>query len=83
MSKRKSMAPRNPFVAVARFKKAGVHGKTEKALRRAARIETQRDLWPSGKAADFYSVPGVFDSRRIHQADQRKRIAVCFRCSVP
>lgn len=39
--KRKSMAPRNPFVAVARFKKAGVHSKTEKALRRAARMEIQ------------------------------------------
>lgn len=42
MSKRKSMAPRNPFVAVAQFRKAGEHGKTEKALRRAARMEMQR-----------------------------------------
>lgn len=42
MSKRKSLAPRNPFVAAALMKKAGKHGKTEKALRRAARMEMQR-----------------------------------------
>lgn len=41
MSKRKSPAPRNPFVAAARERKAGRHGKTEKALRRAARMEMQ------------------------------------------
>ncbi len=40
--KRKSLAPRNPFVAAALMKKAGKHGKTEKALRRAARMETQQ-----------------------------------------
>ena len=41
--KRKTVAPRNPYVAAAKFRKAGVHAKTEKALRRAARIEVQRE----------------------------------------
>lgn len=36
--KRKSLAPRNPFVAAAKFRKAGKHDKTEKALRRARKI---------------------------------------------
>lgn len=42
--KRKSMAPRNPFVAAAKFRKAGKHDKTEKALRRASRMEMQRNF---------------------------------------
>lgn len=41
--KRKSIKPRNPFVAAAKFKRAGAHGKTGKALRRAAKMETERD----------------------------------------
>lgn len=44
MSKRKSMAPRNQFVAAAKFRKAGRHDKTKKALRRAARIEMQKGV---------------------------------------
>lgn len=40
--KRKSMAPRNPFVAAARFRKAGEHRKSKKALRRAARMAMQQ-----------------------------------------
>lgn len=39
--KRKMSAPRNPFVAVAMFKKAGAHGKSSKALRRAEKMELQ------------------------------------------
>lgn len=38
---RKMMAPRNPFVAVAKLKKAGAHGKSKKALRRAEKMELQ------------------------------------------
>lgn len=37
--KRKPAAPRNPYVAVARFMKAGKHAKSAKALRRAAKME--------------------------------------------
>lgn len=37
--KRKIPAQRNPFVAVAKFKKAGAHGKSKKALRRAEKME--------------------------------------------
>ncbi len=36
--KRKRAAPRNPLVAVAKFKKAGAHGRSEKALRWAAKM---------------------------------------------
>lgn len=34
--------PRNPLVAVLLFKKSGAHGKSEKALRREAKVTTQR-----------------------------------------
>lgn len=36
--KRKSTAPRNPFVAAAKFKKAGTHRKSNKALRRVDKM---------------------------------------------
>lgn len=36
--KRKPKAPRNPFAAAAKFKKAGTHTKPEKALRRANKV---------------------------------------------
>ncbi len=41
--KRKKQAPRNPLVAVARFKKAGAHGRSEKGARRAAAMELRRE----------------------------------------
>lgn len=40
--KRIASAPRNPFVVAAKFKNAGPHMKSEKAIRRAARIELGR-----------------------------------------
>lgn len=40
--KRKPSAPRNPYVAVALFKKAGTHGKSEKAVRRAETVMLRR-----------------------------------------
>lgn len=59
--KRKSMAPRNPFVAVAKFMKGGAHGKTEKALRRASRMELLREY--GVKAAQHpFKVPGLGSS---------------------
>jgi hypothetical protein len=36
-----SLKPRNPLIAVSRFRKAGAHGKTRKAQRRAARMQVQ------------------------------------------
>lgn len=35
---RKATAPRNPFVAAAKFKKAGTHRKSNKALRRVEKM---------------------------------------------
>jgi hypothetical protein len=37
--KRKTIAPRNPLVAAAKFRKAGAHGASEKAQRRKAKME--------------------------------------------
>ncbi len=37
-------APRNPLVAVVLFKKSGAHIKTEKALRREAKMATKLKL---------------------------------------
>lgn len=39
---RKPSAPRNPFVAAAKFKKAGAHAKTNKALRRLEKVNEGR-----------------------------------------
>lgn len=35
-------APRNPLVAAAKFRKAGVHGKSEKALRREEEMKLRK-----------------------------------------
>lgn len=40
-----SHAPRNPLVAAAKFRKAGAHGKSEKALRREAQMKSKN--WSS------------------------------------
>ncbi|MEQ1590483.1 MAG: hypothetical protein ABL902_09040 [Gallionella sp.] len=37
-------APHNPLIAVVLFRKSGVHTKTEKALRREAKMATQLKL---------------------------------------
>lgn len=37
------LAPRNPLVAVAKFKKAGAHDMSRKACRRAEKMELQRE----------------------------------------
>ncbi len=36
-------SPRNPFVVIAKFRKAGAHRKTHKALRRQAKVEVRRN----------------------------------------
>jgi hypothetical protein len=42
--KRKSTAPRNPFVAAAKFRKAGAHQKSNKALRRQEKMKQAKIL---------------------------------------
>lgn len=61
MMKRKRMAPRNPFVAAAKFRKAGKHDKAEKALRRAARMEVQRGFGRVARqqAFNLYDVSSI------------------------
>lgn len=40
-------APRNPLVPAVKFRKAGAHGKSEKARRRAEKIATGKLLPPT------------------------------------
>ncbi len=51
--------PRNPLVALAKFRRAGRHEKTEKARRRAEKMDLQRQLRRNGGKID----PGV-----VHRA---------------
>lgn len=61
MKRKPKQAPRNPLVAAAKFKTAGAHGKSRKALRRAARMELQREH--GVKAAQHpFKVPGLGSS---------------------
>jgi hypothetical protein len=41
---KQQLKPRNPLVAEAKFRKAGAHGKTEKARRRAEKMLTGKLL---------------------------------------
>jgi len=45
--KRKPAAPRNPFVVAAKFRKAGAHKKSNKALRRQEKVRQPKlvDEW--------------------------------------
>jgi hypothetical protein len=43
MMKTQHIKPRNPLVAAARFRQAGVHRKSRKAQRRKANAVVQRD----------------------------------------
>lgn len=61
MKHRKLIAPRNPFVAVAKFMKAGSHDKPHKAKRRAAKVELGC-VAQSGRATGFYPVGRGFES---------------------
>ena len=42
MKNRKTIAPRNPYVAAAKFRKSGLHGKSAKAIRLGDKIEVRR-----------------------------------------
>lgn len=51
--KRKPLAPRNPFVAVAIVKKAGAHSKTNKARRRVEKMKLKRGCNSIGRVVGF------------------------------
>lgn len=51
-SKRKMVAPRNPFVAAAKFRIAGGHSKSTKAIRRAEKMQL-RECSSVGRATGF------------------------------
>ena len=58
---RKMPPPRNPFVAAAKFKKAGQHRKSNKAMRRAERAGVAAQWDPSGRLDPFS--PGSLSKR--------------------
>jgi hypothetical protein len=76
--KRKQSAPRNPFVAAAKFKKAGAHGKSEKALRRASRIDAQREASLAARHRTFNPDQDGFDSLVSHQTNAKWLASGCF-----
>ncbi|MDR2195718.1 MAG: hypothetical protein LBE50_03825 [Gallionellaceae bacterium] len=74
MNKRKPMAPRNPFVAAAKFKKAGAHKKPYKAIRRAEKqallgrsSKVEQEVHPRGDG----SIPSA--PTRKNQENHRTR----------
>lgn len=65
--KAKLVRPRNPLVAPALFRKAGAHGKSEKAKRRAVKMELwERSLVTRHPA--FNRAKDEFESLRSHQS---------------
>ena len=48
------LKPRNPLVALARFKPAGAHGKSEKAKRKKENSELQKTIKSQGKTWLFF-----------------------------
>ena len=65
--KRKTMPvrPRNPFVVPAKFRKAGAHGKTEKATRREAKIDL-RECSLVARHPAFTRTKDEFEPLRSH-----------------
>ncbi len=59
MKRKPKLAPRNPLVAPALFRKAGVHGKTRKAERRAKRMETTAVFKRAGKRGDTWTMSSM------------------------
>ena len=57
MKHKVKLAPRNQFVAPAKFRKAGAHGKSAKATRRADKITLQREYGVTAAQHPF-KVPG-------------------------
>ena len=57
MKHKMKLAPRNQFVAPAKFRKAGAHGKSAKATRRADKIQLQREYGVTAAQHPF-KVPG-------------------------
>ena len=61
MKRKPLLAPRNPFVVPAKLRKAGEHGRSEKAQRRAEKIEVQREYGVTAAQHPF-KVPGLGSS---------------------
>lgn len=69
---RKSLAPRNPFVAVAIMKKAGSHRKSNKALRR----EQQIGLAAQRQSIRLLTDRPQFDSGQAHHQECFRKLEV-------
>ena len=77
------LKPRNPFVAAAKFRKGGKHGKSNKAVRREEKVQTKGALaeWQGSRLLTCTTRVRISQAPPV--AAQRKRIAVCFRFAVP
>lgn len=71
--KPKMPAARNPFVALAAKRKAGPHRKSNKAVRRAQKVDI---LGGVAHRSSIRLLPGRtgFDSLRLHQENFHKRV---------
>ena len=76
--KRKIPAPRNPFVAAAKFRKAGAHTKPHKALRRAEKIEI-RGYGRVARHRTFNPAKDEFESLCPHPPQSRMHSPSAFR----
>lgn len=54
MAAKSKLAPRNPLVAAGLFRKAGAHGKSNKAQRRKDRVETLKSVGDAGSGSGLY-----------------------------
>lgn len=72
--KHNPIRPRNPLVAATMFRKAGAHGRSEKALRRAAKMELQREAGVVAAHRTFNPGQDGIESLASHQATNEWRL---------
>ena len=73
MKNRKILAPRNPFVAAAKFKKAGVHRKASKAIRRQEKVNL-RNLSSDGSSNRLLTGRSRVRTAQVPPKNNYKRI---------
>lgn len=66
MKRKYTLTPRNPLVAAAKFRKAGPHRKRDKAMRREAKIELQREAGRVARHLAFNQAEDGFESLASH-----------------
>lgn len=67
MKRKPMLAPRNPLVVAAKFRKAGAHEKSTKALRREQKMNDQREVCRVARHPAFNRNKDGFESLISHQ----------------